>query len=150
MVYLLIAFTAWNYSSKESIITTLLMSGTLAIYIVSLTLVARIETASAMDWRKWAAVGVPALVLGVAVWQRPEGVWAAVVFGAFFVLWFGRAARRLWQTQPQTGKTVRDWLAGICLVDGYFLVLLGRVELAALAGVLFVATVAAQRRMAGT
>jgi 4-hydroxybenzoate polyprenyltransferase len=151
MIYLIVGLAGTSVDSDAKLTTPLvLLAAIIGIYIVSLTAIARIEDESVMDYRKWLAVAIPLMVLAVAFYQPPVHLFTTLFVGVILLAWFGRAAMGLWKPLPQTKKAVLYWLAGICLVDTYFLSLLNRPSLVLCAGLCFVATVWGHRRVSGT
>lgn len=122
----------------------------LGCYIVGVTLTARDEYRLAGKGRGWFAALV--LVAGPAAWAvvpAPDWRWAVAV-GAVLVGWSAAAALHLVGDPPRVSQAVRGWLAGICLLDAYFLVLVGWPRAAWAAAGCFGLTVLGQRRVAGT
>jgi hypothetical protein len=81
---------------------------------------------SAFDWR----------------WTAP----AAVILA----LWLIRSARLVWQSPPKVIPAVLGWLAGISLLDAFFLTFTPFPWLSLIALACFAVTVWGHRRIAGT
>jgi hypothetical protein len=122
----------------------------LGCYIAGVTLTARDEHRRAGKRRGWFVALV--LVAGPAAWAVvPASDWRwALAAGAVLVGWSAAAARHLVGDPLRVHLAVRGWLAGICLLDAYFLLLMGWPRAAWAAAGCFGLTVLGQRRVAGT
>jgi hypothetical protein len=122
----------------------------LTLYIVALTLVAQKEAKGALGYRRWLAlclVAIPFLVnFAIPFTVTP----ILSVTGIVLALWILRSTRFIWTTPPKVVPAILGWLAGICLIDTYFLALLNRPGLAGLSGLCFIATVLGHKRILGT
>lgn len=122
------------------------------LYTVLFTMIARLETESKQDERKWGAVGL-VLVVWLALWLiQPKGwgwLWA-VIAGSAVAGWLGYAAWLVFDEPPQTQPAVAAWIAGFCLADAFYLTLFGQPVVALAAVVFFGLTVLGQRRISGT
>ena len=119
-------------------------------YIVTLTIVARVEARREAGRRRWLALVPPLVVLAPLVVVTPT-VWTwAFLAAAVAVAWMVLVARRLLTTPPRIGDAVQGWLAGICLLDALVLALLDQTNLVGVAWLCFAVTVVAHRRVAGT
>lgn len=123
-------------------------------YVVLLTAVARRETASDVGPRRrlaWlillVAVAGPPLVVLPDTWQSAV---TAIIVGVLLVIWLARPVRLVSTEPPRTGEAVRRWLAGICLLDAWFLALLATLWPPLLALLAFGVTLAAHRRIRAT
>ena len=117
-------------------------------YTVLLTLAARREDiAGARLGAVWAWL-LPAPYLVVAIAYRPDRLLWTMFVGAAFFAWTIRSSGRA--RAGRIPEAVSGWLAGICLADALLLMMMNRLELAPIAVVGWVVTVAAQRRIAGT
>jgi len=124
--------------------------GTMTAYVVLLTVIARSENAAQLDRRKWLSLLLPVIcLLPLIVVQREDMARPLVLAGAM-VVWLLIAARFVLIRPPLTRHAVMAWLAGICLIDAFFLMLLDQSAMALLAGACFGLTLAAQRFIAGT
>lgn len=119
----------------------------LGIYITLVTLMARRENEIEPRRRRWLAWALIPIALAGAVSVLPRSVhWIwAIAAGVLLVAWLVWAARR-----QSLRVAVPMWLAGICLLDAWFLTLIAQQAAAAAVLVLFVITVLAQRRIAAT
>lgn len=122
----------------------------LALYVVCLTLVARREAGGPAGARRWLGLLLPLIALAPAAVVRPDGwLWPAVAAAAL-VAWLLWAASSALAAPPRIRRAVGAWLAGICLIDGFYLALLGEPVLIVAAAACFGATLAAHRAVAGT
>lgn len=129
---------------------TVVFGGLLALYIVLLTVVARKEAKGTLGFRRWLAWLIVVLPLMVLFTGLPvDGRWA-VPAGALLAVWLVRSVRFLWQSPPQVKPAVLGWLAGISLIDGFFLTFTPHPHLAVAAWLCFAVTVWGHRRIAGT
>jgi 4-hydroxybenzoate polyprenyltransferase len=127
-------------------------AGAMTLYIAGITFAARGEhlseaaTTHRASWRHAALLVVllPALVV------RPETWWPAIVAGVAVIAMVAVGGRSLRSTPPRIGDAVMMWLAGICLVDAYFLTLLDEPVLAVVAAACFVLTRLGHRFIRGT
>jgi 4-hydroxybenzoate polyprenyltransferase len=122
----------------------------LALYTVALTSVARSETHTRRGAGRLITLAMPVLVLLPVVRIRPESLEWALPAGMLALGWLAIAARFAFMRPPRTIQAVLTLLSGICLVDAFFLTLLGRPVLATLAGVCFAVTAWGHRRILGT
>ena len=147
LVYPLGAFAAC-YPLWPSLATWAL-SVTLMGYIVALSEVARFEATSGRpELNRVVAVPVVPVLALVAV-QPARWPWVMVV-GVAMLAWLGRAARRAYGEPARVVDAVHGWLAGIGLVDAFFLTLLDRPGLAVVATGAWVVTVWGHRSVPGT
>jgi 4-hydroxybenzoate polyprenyltransferase len=126
------------------------LAGTLALYTVVITVVARSENIRMLDARRWLALALPPVVLANAWVVQPQQYVAAAAAGLLLVLWLGRAARAVLVTPPNTKSAILLWISGMCLVDAFFLALLEQPLAALLALLCFGLTVYSHRHIAGT
>ena len=127
-----------------------LLAIALGLYIVGITIIARGEVEDRIDQRKWLAIVMPLLVLSMFAIVRPAELAAPAIAGFLLSLWLALPIRFVLARPPKTIKAVLTWLSGICLVDAYFLTLLGAPMLAAIAGGCFVLTAWGHRKIVGT
>lgn len=126
------------------------LAGSLTLYTVLLTRVARLEAAEGLGRYRWLAPLLPMTVLPIGLVIRPDNGWSPVVAGAIVLGWLAWTARHVFAKPPQTKRAVLGWLAGISLVDMYFLSLLDRPWLVLAAAGCFLLTVQGHRRIMGT
>jgi 4-hydroxybenzoate polyprenyltransferase len=127
-----------------------LLAAALALYVVVITIVARSETDDAMPPDRSSAFAPPVIALAPAIAIRPLAAAWAIVAGIPLVIHLAWAASRLLRRRPDVKGAVLAWLAGISLVDAFFLTLLERPTWAIVAAACFAVTVAAHRRIPGT
>ena len=122
----------------------------LAVYIITLTLIAQKEAAGSLGYRKWLALGMVVIPL-LAHYAVIHHFSPALVFtGILMPLWMLRSSWFIWSKPPKVVPAILGWLSGICLVDAYFLALLDRPMLSAIAVLCFIATVLGHKRILGT
>ncbi|HEX7010485.1 MAG TPA: UbiA family prenyltransferase [Phycisphaeraceae bacterium] len=131
------------------------LAALLGLYVVMLTIVARREARSSGDEAggrrqlAWAMAILP--LLGAAVVTPAGWAWfGASVAAAALVLWLIGAARHLDRQPPDIRAVVHAHLAGICLIDAYFLALMGMPAAVLAAWLCFGLTLAGHRRIMGT
>lgn len=122
----------------------------LALYIIGLTLVAQKEASGGLGFRRWLAaalvlIPIPALFLMPVFDLR----WTAPAM-LILTLWLIRSARFIWQSPPKVVPAVLGWLAGISLLDAFFLTITPFPWLSLAALACFAVTVWGHRRIAGT
>lgn len=126
------------------------LSGSITLYTIVITLIARRENESDLGKRKLLALGMLIIVLNPLYLTLPFAwVWV-IPLGLFFVTWNLRAAKAVSETPPRTKEAVLTWLSGMCIVDSFFLSLLGRHGLSVMALAAFVLTHQAHKRIMGT
>ncbi len=146
LVYVMAAATAWP---PDQVVTTTLACAITA-YIALVSVVARVETGTTLDGRRWMGLALLAVGLAPIAVIRPD-TWVWTVVAAFVVTaWLGAVSRHALARPPRIRLAVPGWLAGICLLDGLYLTLLDRPGLAGVALGCFVVTTAAHRRILGT
>ena len=125
----------------------------MTLYTLAFTIVARAENEIQLDARRWIGPALPVISVLPGVWIVPATAvasTAAAAAAAVLVLWQVRAARAAFATPPQTKKAVLIWISGFCLLDVFFLNVLGRPGLSVVALACFAATVLLHRRVMGT
>lgn len=123
----------------------------LGAYITLVTAVARGEASGgtpAVD-RRLAMLIIPLAVLPVA-FVFPQQVEAMMIAGLLLIGWLIWTQRHVFVTPPDLKRAVVAWLAGICLVDAFYLTVLDRPGLAAVAVACFAITRLWQRVVIGT
>ena len=130
--------------------TGYLLASLLGTYVAAFSFIARTETHTHIDTRRWLAPAIPIVILLAALHLCPtDWTWTALT-ALVLAAWLATAARRLFNHPPQTRQAVMAYLAGICLVDAYFLALLDRSALSLIAIACFIMTASAHRRIPGT
>ena len=129
-----------------------LLAGAMTVYVILLTVVAQVEAGPEAGPRRWLALALPLVALAPAGILWPGAgtrVWpfaAAAVVAA----WLLGAARHVLARPGRIRRAVLGWLAGICLVDAFYLTLLDRGELALVAAGCFALTALGHRYILGT
>lgn len=150
-VYLLAASVTWNTVEATSHVGGVSIFAVLiALYIVGLTIVAQKEVSGGLGYRRGLAVAMIFLPFLAFVLVPPRDIVWTVPAGFILVIWLARSAQFLRMDPPKVVPAVLGWLAGISLLDAFFLTLTPRPELALAALACFAATVVGHRRIAGT
>jgi 4-hydroxybenzoate polyprenyltransferase len=125
------------------------LATTLTLYTIVFSIVARSETQSQLDQRRWLAVLLPFIAIAPVVALHPtQWPWVIVPLALAFG-WSARGVGMVFATPPRTRDAVMTWLAEICLVDALYLALLDRPIWALIAIGCFGLTVMGQRRISG-
>lgn len=124
-------------------------------YIAVMTFIARSEAAEdasgmTVMLRRRLAILLPGIAFVPALAVVPGGWGAAIVAGLVMLGWLVAAQRHLLVGQARVKEAVLSYIAGICLIDAFYLTLLERNELAVVAGICFVVTLLGHRRVSGT
>ena len=122
----------------------------IALYTLAFTLVARAENDGQLYARRWIGPALPVIAVLPGVWIVPETIVASSAAAAVLVVWQARAAGAALATPPQTKRAVLRWISGFCLLDVFFLNVLGWPGLSLVALACFAVTVLLHRRIAGT
>ena len=151
LVYAFAAALCTTAETRPDTMTgVVLLGGFLALYIIGLTLVAQKEAAGGLGFRRWLAIALIFLPF-VALLFAAGGDWRwALAAGFLLLLWLIRSARFIWQSPPKVVPAVLGWLAGISLIDAFYLSFTEYPELAVAAWICFAVTVWGHRRIAGT
>lgn len=119
-------------------------------YTLGITVVARMENQTRLDWRKWLSIAMPLVLMGIIFFVWPTQIIYATIAGIVLGVWMICGCRSVFSTPPKIKQAVLTWLSGMCLVDVWFLTVLDRPLLAILAGIGFVVTTYGHRRITGT
>lgn len=149
LVYALAAAIAAG-SRLDSIAGVALFGGLQALYIIGLTVVAQKEAAGRLGFRRWLSVAMIFLPFTVLLFAAGGDLRWALGTGLLLLLWLIRSARFIWQSPPRVVPAVLGWLAGISLLDAFFLTLTPFPWLSLIALACFAVTVWGHRRIAGT
>lgn len=151
LVYALAAAICTQSETRQDAIAgVVLLGGILALYIIFLTIVAQKEAKGGLGFRRWLAVAMVFLPF-TAVLAGAGGDWRwALVAGVLLLVWLARSVRFIWQSPPKVVPAVLGWLAGISLIDAFFLTFTHYPALALAAWLCFGVTVWGHRRIAGT
>lgn len=150
MVYVVGALTV---AQPERWAPVLLPALLLAGYVVGFSLIARSEADPAARAAHPIATALLApMLLAAALVLPTSGApgWPAVAIGGALAGAIVLAGTRVLVAPPRIGAAVTLWIASIALYDAYVLALLGWWWASSIAVACFVATRAAQRRIAGT
>lgn len=144
------AICAGPSPTADALAGPFILGGFLALYIILLTVVAQKEASGGLGFRRWLAV-VMVFLPFTAILIGAGGDWRwALVTGAVLLAWLLRSVRLLWQTPPKVVPAILGWLAGISLIDAFFLSFTHSPTLALAAWLCFGVTVWGHRRIAGT
>ena len=147
LVYVACAATvAWPLPVEK----VLWFGSAMTLYTLAFTLVARAENQTQLDARRWIGPVLPVISVLPGVWIVPATTVASAAAAAVLVIWQARAVRAAFATPPQTKKAVLTWISGFCLLDVFFLNVLGQPGLSVVALACFAATVLLHRRVIGT
>jgi 4-hydroxybenzoate polyprenyltransferase len=127
-----------------------LAAGGLLVYVTMLTIIARAEHSDSKSPARFLflfMVFVP--IIPVVVPWHPLNS-EMVVLTLIFIIWTAVTARGLFVTPPVIKRTIENWIAGICLLDAMILSSWIHSELAAMAGLCFLATLMFHRVIRGT
>jgi 4-hydroxybenzoate polyprenyltransferase len=147
MVYLVAAAAI---SSAISWFRVVWLAGTLGVYTVAITVVARLENVRLLDARRWVALALPPMVLTAAVAVPPRQALMPSIAGLVLVLWLARAAKAVLRTPPNTRAAIQIWISGMSLIDAFFLTLLDQPLAALVALACFGLAAYSHRMIAGT
>ena len=126
------------------------MAGALTVYISIVTFIAQAEVDGTPAKRNGLALVLPIVVFLPAIFVRPE-TWSWAIIAAFPTLtWLILAARRALARPPNTTNAILTWLAGMCLLDAFYLTLLDQPILALGAIACFALTTIGHRHILGT
>lgn len=123
----------------------------LAGYVALLTVVGWGEVGRVAPFERWSArlMVLPAMLGGC--FHRPEGwLWPGVMLGLLMAWHVVVVVANSLRLMMPVGRVVRAGISGICLVDAYYLSILGQQGLAGVAVLCFAVTCLAQRRMPGS
>jgi 4-hydroxybenzoate polyprenyltransferase len=132
-----------------------LLGGLVAAYTTVVTLIAQKETGAPGTWRRVLSLAPPLIVLPALI-ASGGGSWhamdvAVAMTGLAAVAWLARAPVLILNDPPRVKPAVLTMLSGMCLVDLFFLAVLGApVAALVIGGACFVLTVLLHRRIAGT
>lgn len=141
---------AENSLAAEGTAKLLFCATLLALYIIALTLVAQKEVSGGLGFRRWLAAALVLIPLP-ALCLMPIFDWRWTLLAALiFAVWLVRSARFIWQSPPKVVPAVLGWLAGISLLDAFFLTFTPFPWLSLIALACFAVTVWGHRRIAGT
>lgn len=119
-------------------------------YTTAFTMMARSEHQEQIDNRRWLAAAIPLIVLTPGVWITPGEALLAAGVAVVMIVWQARAVQLVLRVPPKTKGAVHVWLSGFCLIDAFYLSVLGYSGLIAVAVGCFLLTLLLQRLVMGT
>ena len=119
-------------------------------YTTAFTVMARSEHQEQIDNSRWLAAAIPLIALTPGVWIMPDEALLAAGVAVVMIVWQARAVKMVLQVPPETKSAVHVWLSGFCLIDAFYLSVLGYSGLIAVAVGCFLLTLLLQRRVMGT
>ena len=119
-------------------------------YTTAFTMMARSEHQEQIDNSRWLAAAIPLIALTPGVWITPDQALLAAGAAIVMIVWQARAVRMVLRAPPNTKSAVHVWLSGFCLIDAFYLSVLGYSGLVAVAVACFLVTLLLQRRVMGT
>lgn len=119
-------------------------------YTTAFTMMARSEHQEQIDNSRWLAAAIPLIVLTPSVWITPDEALLAAGVAVMMIVWQARAVLMVLRVPPKTKNAVHIWLSGFCLIDAFYLSVLGYTGLIAVAVGCFFLTLLLQRRVMGT
>lgn len=123
----------------------------LMLYIILLTIIARVESKTQPGRRVRLAYLLPLPVLVLFLFLPPGPVAWPLLSAFLMVAWLvASSAFHLNRTPPRIGGAVQGWLAGLCLIDAHVLALLDQPILMGIALFGFVLTLIGHRFIMGT
>lgn len=122
----------------------------LTVYTILVTIVARAEASDRLDARRWLALLLPFSAVAPVALIGVEASRFAIAIGVIMVVWLLWVAMQLSNPRAPTVHAIMAWLAGICLLDAFYLSLLAEPIAAGLALVLFLVTRLGHRRILGS
>lgn len=127
------------------------LAGALFVYIVALSIIARVEAKPRVGKRGWIAWLLPVIALSPLASIRPDTwSWWPIAVGALMLAWLIASMRYVRTRPPRIPQAVMAWIAGIALLDAFILALLGEHGLVIVAVGAFLLTIAGHRRIAGS
>ncbi|TVQ51235.1 MAG: hypothetical protein EA377_13060 [Phycisphaerales bacterium] len=127
------------------------MALAITIYIIMVTVVARGEAANRLGRSRRLSMTMILIAIAPALFIFPQQqVEAVILSGLILIGWLVFNQRHLLQHPPRMPAAVMGMLAAICLIDAFYLALLGQRNMATIAMILFIVTILGHRRIAGT
>lgn len=127
------------------------LGGVLMVYIIALSVIARVEAKATIGKRGLIAWLLPVIAISPLIVVRPDAwSWWPVAVGALMLAWLIASMRHVRQAPPRISQAVMAWIAGIALVDAFILALLGEHGLVIVAVGAFFLTIAGHRKIAGS
>ena len=126
------------------------LAGGLAVFVTLITIIAQREDTGEPGWRRHLAVVLVLIPLLPAIVVRPDAWLVAGAAAVMLIAWLIRCATFVYRAEPKMMPAVLGWIAGISLIDLFYLTLLDRPALAAVAFGTFAVTIWSHRRIMGT
>lgn len=151
LVYLTVASAfAWPLDWRIAGVLAVAMTA----YIGVVTFIARSEAAkdsraATLVMRRFAIV-LPGIAVVPILWVVPSRWDAAIGAGLVLLGWLVFTQRHLLVPRPRMKQAILSYLAGICLIDMFYLTLLEQNALAVIAAACFAITLLAHRSISGT
>ncbi|MCA9285455.1 MAG: UbiA family prenyltransferase [Phycisphaerales bacterium] len=133
--------------------TIAILGGGLWLYVILLSLVARTEADGHRTPRRSVIAALPLAIVIPLFAARPEAMpqWVLAIAAALgFLSWTLLSTLHLTADPPRPARAVMGWIAGIALFDAFALALLGSPAPVLVAAACWLATVLAQRAIAGS
>lgn len=122
----------------------------ITIYVTLITIIARGEADNQLGLSRRLAMLMVLIAVAPAILLFPDDAAALIVTGIALIAWLVLLQRHLLVTPPRMKPAIMGWLAGICLLDAFYLALLDQPLLALVAGICFLITLAAHQSISGT
>lgn len=119
-------------------------------YTLSITIVARMENRSIVDWRKWLSIAMPLAVIAILFFERPTHVLSASMALVALAGFMFTACWFVFINPPLIKLAVLTWLSGMCIVDAWFLTVLDQPMLAIIPGICSIVNIYMYKRISGT
>lgn len=126
------------------------LAGALTVFITLITIIAQREDTSEPGRRRHLAVVLVFVSLLPVIVVQPDAWPLASAVAVMLIAWLIRCAALVYRAEPKMMPAVLGWIAGISLIDLFYLTLLGRPVLAAVAFGAFAVTIWSHRRIMGT
>ena len=126
------------------------LAGALTVFVMLITIIAQREDAGEPGRRRHLAVVLVPISLLPAIMVRPDAWPIAGLAAVMLIAWLIRCATFVYRAEPKMMPAVLGWIAGISLIDLFYLTLLNRPDLAAVALGAFAVTIWSHRRIMGT
>ena len=126
------------------------LAGGLAAFVTLITIIAQREDTGEPGRRRHLAGVLVPIVLLPAIMLRPETWPVAGLAGVMLITWLIRCTTFVYRAEPRMMPAVLGWIAGISLIDLFYLTLLNRPDFAAVAFGAFALTIWSHRRIMGT
>lgn len=143
-----IAAVAVAWPLEWRVFTPLAVS--ITVYVVLITLIARGEAQDRLGISQRLAMLMLFVAAFPALFIFPDDVVPMIAGGVLIIGWLVLSQRHLLVRPPRMKQAVMAWLAGIALLDAFFLTLLDQPILAGIAAGCFIVTALAHRVIMGT